>query len=139
VKVVPDTMLWVSYCTLAGGFRQKLIDRARRNRARLFVSDYILKELTDTLIEDLGRSRRFAWLARRAVLRAARLVKLTAHVIRHVETDPADDAIVQTALTAKADYLVTADKELLRLKNVLNTEIITANRFAEILDAASES
>lgn len=43
------------------------------------------------------------------------------------------DAIVQTALSARADYLVTADQEILKLKKVGNVEIITAAEFARRL------
>jgi uncharacterized protein len=133
VKVVPDTMLWVSYCTLSDGYRHRLIDQARRKRVRLFVSDYILQELTETLIDDLGRSRRYAWLARRAVLRIARRVNLPVHSSRYVPGDPDDDPIIQTALSAKVHYLVTADKELLKLKKIRGVEIITAKRFDELI------
>jgi predicted nucleic acid-binding protein len=84
--------------------------------------------LTETLIDDLRRTRRYAWLARRAVLRIARLVQLPALSYRHVPGDPADDPIVQTALSAKAHFLVTADKELLKLTKVRSVEIITAKK-----------
>jgi uncharacterized protein len=133
VKIVPDTMIWVSYCTLREGYRHQLIERARRARVRLFISEYILQELADSLIEDLGRSRRYAWLARRAVLRIARLINLSSRTIRHVPGDADDDPIIQTAIEAKAHYLVTADKELLKLKRIRNVEIITAQKFEELI------
>jgi putative PIN family toxin of toxin-antitoxin system len=128
-------MLWVSYCTLKDGYRHLLIERARRRRIRFFVSEYILRELSETLIEDLGRSRRYAWLARRAVLRIARLVDLPSSTPRHVPGDPKDDPIIQTALAAKAHYLVTADKELLKLKKVRSVEIVTAQKFDELISS----
>jgi hypothetical protein len=37
VKAVPDTMLWVSYCTRRDGYRHRLIERARREGVRFFV------------------------------------------------------------------------------------------------------
>ena len=51
--------------------------------------------------------------------------------------DPNDDPIVQTALLSRAHYLLTADKELLRLRKVHNVEILNAKRFAELLDAGT--
>src|SRR5438067_429405 len=122
-------MMWVSYCTLRNGYRYRLIERARKQRVRFFVSDYILTELTETLVEDLGLSRRFASLARRAVLRVAKLVDLPPAIPRHVPGDPADDSIIQTALAAKADYLITADGEILKLVKVNNVEMLTAAQF----------
>ena len=133
MKVVVDTMLWVSYCTSKDGYRHRLINLARRKRVRFFVSEYILDELTRTLVEDLGLSRRYAWLARRAVLRVADLVDLPAVVARYVILDPADDSIVQTALVARADYLVTADTDILGLREPQEIKIITPAQFEERL------
>jgi putative PIN family toxin of toxin-antitoxin system len=122
-------MLWVSYCTIADGYRHRLIEAARKKRIRFYVSTYILDELVKALVEDLGCSRRYAGLARRAVLRIAKLVKLPAGRYRHVPGDPDDDPIVQTALVAGADYLVTADKEILKLGKVQSVEIISPAQF----------
>ena len=133
MKVVADTMMWVSYCTSKNGFRHRLIERARRQRVRFFVSGYILDELTDTLVEDLELSKRFARLARQAVLRAATQITLPDVIGSFVERDPDDNPIVQTALSAKADYLVTADTVMLRLHKVQDVQIITAERFEELL------
>jgi len=58
---------------------------------------------------------------------------------RHVPGDPDDDPIVQTAIEAKAHYLVTADKELLTLKRTRNVEIITANQFDELIQSQGKS
>jgi putative PIN family toxin of toxin-antitoxin system len=128
-----DTMLWVSYCTRQNGSRHRLIDRALKARVRLFVSDYILGELRDVLVEDLHESRRFAHLAMRAVLRRAKRVVLPKIVQRSVPGDPDDDAVVQTALSSRADFLVTADNVLLKLGKVMNVEIISVRTFAERL------
>jgi uncharacterized protein len=133
VKAVVDTMLWVSYCTLKDGYRHRLIERARRQRVRLYVSEYILDELTTVLVEDLGRTRRYASLARRAVQRIAKTIDLPPSSRRHVPDDPKDDAIVQTALTAKADYLVTADAAIIQLGKVQDVEILSVAHFEEKL------
>ena len=50
-----------------------------------------------------------------------------------VPGDPKDDAVVQTALSAKSDYLVTADILLLGLGKVQKVEIISVKTFAELL------
>ena len=124
MKVVADTMIWVSYCTRKEGYWHKLVERALRQRVRFFVSEYILNELTDCLIEDLGETRRFAKLARKAVLRIAKIVRLPPVIRPYVPGDKNDDPIVQTGLSAKADYLVTADTEILKLRKVHDLEII---------------
>ncbi len=123
-------MIWISYCVRPDGFRHRLVLAARRKRVRFLVSEYILDELQRTLVEHLGRSRRFAALARQAVLRVAKVVPLPSFVPKHVPGDPNDDPIVQTALTGKADYLVTEDTEILKLGKIRNTELITGSEFA---------
>ena len=134
MKVVADTMIWVSYCVNPHGSRHRLIETARRKRVRLFVSAYILDELERTLIDDLGRTRRFSSLARRAILRIARAVELPDFIPRHVPGDPDDDPIIQTALRSNADYLITADTEILKLKKVRNVQVVSPRVFAELLE-----
>lgn len=135
MKVVLDTMLWVSYCTRRHGSRRRLIDRAAKAKVRIFVSDYILDELTDVLIEDLGESRRFAHLARRAVLRRAKRIALPKVIRKFVPGDHDDDAIIQTAISSRADFVVTADTVLLTLRKVRDVEIISVKALAELLPA----
>jgi predicted nucleic acid-binding protein len=50
-----------------------------------------------------------------------------------VPRDPNDDPIVQTAISAGADYLVTADTELIKLEKVESVSIITASQFEQRL------
>jgi putative PIN family toxin of toxin-antitoxin system len=128
-------MFWVSYCTLEDGYRHRLIERARRQRVRLFVSEYILDELSENLIEVLRQTRRFASLASRAIRRLAKVVELPTIIARHVPGDPDDDPIVQTALSAKADFLVTADAEILKVRKFRGVEMLAAARFEAILQA----
>jgi putative PIN family toxin of toxin-antitoxin system len=130
-------MLWVSYCTCEDGYRHELLQRARQQRVRFFVSDYILDELAAVLTERLNRTTRYASLSRGAILQLAKLVSLPGQIRRHVPGDPNDDPIVQTAISAKADYLITADKALLDLRKVRDIEIITAEQFEERLPPVS--
>ncbi len=133
MKVVLDTMLWVSFCSLKDGYRHRLIARARRKRVRFFVSEYILDELENALTEGLELSERFAGLARRAVLRIAKVVDLPSLAGSFAPGDPKDNFIVQTALAAKADYLVTADKEILKVGKVEDVEILTPQQWEDLL------
>ena len=67
------------------------------------------------------------------MLRVANQVPLPDVIAEFVERDPDDNPIVQTALSAKGGYLVTADSEILALHKVRDVEIITAERFEELL------
>jgi putative PIN family toxin of toxin-antitoxin system len=136
MKVVLDSMLWVSYLVHGQGSRHRLVERAIKAKVRFFVSEYILHEVAETLVKDFKEARRVARLAVDAVLRRSKLVALPSVIEPHVPGDPKDAAIVQTALTAKADYLVTADKVLLDLTKVRDVVILTVREFAERLPAS---
>jgi putative PIN family toxin of toxin-antitoxin system len=133
MKVVADTMIWISYCTRKEGHWHRLVERARRQQVRFFVSGYILDELTTCLIEDLKESRRFANLARKSVLRIAKLIILPPTIRPYVPGDRNDDPIVQTGLSAKSDYLITADTEILKLRKIQDLEIIHPSQLEQNL------
>jgi uncharacterized protein len=135
MKAVPDSMLWVSYAANPDGPRRQLIDRAVRQRVRLATSAYILNEVARALVEVFGKSPRFATLAVQDILRITRLVRLPETVRPYVPADPNDDPIVQTALTGKADFIVTADKALLGLAKVRDVEIISLDEWLTRLPA----
>lgn len=129
-------MLWVSYAVSPRGHRTSVIVKAIKARVRLFTSAYILNEVARTLIDDFGKSQRFANQSCQAILRVTRLIDLPEQVGEFVPADPGDNPIIQTALTAKADYLVTADKVLLDLGKVRDVAILTLDQFAARLPAA---
>lgn len=136
MKVVIDTMIWVSVSLSPRGFRSQLIDDLVSRRIRIYSSEYILNELVKTLTVHLGESKAFANDSRFAVARRTTLVALPPRIPRFVPGDPKDDAVVQTAVSAKADYLVTADKEILKLKKVRSVQIVSPNAFAFVLGAS---
>jgi putative PIN family toxin of toxin-antitoxin system len=117
--------MWVSYATHADGPRSHAIQRAIRHRVRLFASEFILAEVERVLTEKLGFSRRFARLTVNSLRRLCTVVQLPQVIEQNVAADPNDDPIVQTALTGKADCVVTADKALLKLAKVRDVEIIS--------------
>ena len=133
MKAVLDSMLWVSYVTHRNGPRYRVIERASKAKVRLFVSDYILDEVTAALRRDMRESARFVRLARAAILRRAQRIVLPKRIGVYVPGDPKDDAVVQTAITSRSDYLVTADAVLLDLGKVRSVEIVTVKQFAEQL------
>lgn len=138
MKIVVDTMMWVSFTTHPHGYRGRLVEAALKRRVRFFVSQYQLDEFCNTLIEHVELPRKFVRNSRQTLELLAKTVQLPTKIPRFVERDPKDDAIVQTALSARADYLVTADQEVLKLKKVRNMTILTAAEFARLLGWSPE-
>ena len=133
MKVVADTMIWVSYFSDEQSFRHRLMEEAIRQRVRLFVSEYLADELREILVRDMEITPRDSKLALKNLLRTCKTVELPDVVPRHVPDDEKDNAIVETAVRAKADYLVSADRKILKLQKVGNVSIITAAEFARRL------
>jgi predicted nucleic acid-binding protein len=46
-----------------------------------------------------------------------------------VKEDPDDDRILECAATAMSDYIVTEDKDLLRIGQYRSTQIVTIQEF----------
>src|SRR5437868_15271804 len=99
MKVVPDTMLWVSYSTYADGPRARIIDRALRSRVRRFTSEYILDEVERVLGDRQDLPRSFVRRSARMIRRLAAVVDLPLTIGSYVSADPGDNPIIQTALT----------------------------------------
>ena len=133
MKVVADSMVWVSYFANEDGFRHGLLEQAQRYRARLFASEYLVDEVTRALVRDFEMPRRDARLVREKMFRICRTVTLPTSIPRYVPGDSHDDPIVETAIRAKADYLVTTDEEIRRLKKIRNVTIITPAELARLL------
>lgn len=139
MKVVADTMIWVSYFSDEQSFRHRLLEAAIQRRVRLFVSDYLAEELREILVRDMEISARNGKLAVKKLFRVCRTVELPDVLPNHVPGDDQDNAIVETAVRSKADYLVTADREILKLKKVGHVRIVTAAEFARLLGWSAES
>jgi putative PIN family toxin of toxin-antitoxin system len=112
------------------GARAKVIDRALRSRVRLYTSEFILGEVERVLGEYLKLPRSFVLRTSRVIRRLAQVVDLPPAISAHVAADPNDNPIIQTALSGKADCVVTADKVMLSVGKVQDVEIISLAEFA---------
>ena len=120
--VVLDTSVWVSALEFGGTpalavFHALAVDQ-------LAVSDFIEREVIRVLTGKFGREPR----ALQAVL--DELLVLTQRVQTHgavsgVCRDPNDDVILETAVAAKAEFLVAGDRDLLSLESFQGIAIIT--------------
>jgi uncharacterized protein len=57
--------------------------------------------------------------------------------VRVVEGDPNDDVVIACALQARADYIVTRDKDLLSLGGYQGILIVTPREFIDLLEGSS--
>ncbi len=129
MRLVLDTNVLIA-AFVARGQCHELLEHAARAH-ELFVSPHILEEFRGKL---LGKFRVPADAAEEAVnLLLARLQLVEPEALPEpVCRDRDDDAVLATALAARADYLITGDGDLLMLGALQTVQIIRPAGFWEI-------
>jgi putative PIN family toxin of toxin-antitoxin system len=120
-----------------------LMNAWRAGLFHLIISEHILTELTRTLAKDYFSQR----LARRnltptqaiALLRDEAIETPITATVSGVATHPEDDFILATAISGKARYLVTGDKQLCKLGSFRGVTILSPADFLNILTAPYET
>lgn len=131
MKIVLDTNVLLSALVFPGGPPEKILTMARLGELALCISPDIFSELrkvlrlkfkyTEEEVEDfIERFRAFAQM----VYPEERL-----DLITRVD---ADNRILECAVQAKADFLVTGDKkDILPLKKIKSTVIVSPSQFLD--------
>jgi len=127
LRVVADSNIFVS-ALVFGGVAARLLQNAVDGKVQLFVSEAILEETLGVMRDKFGRSAEQLEEARQAILSVADIVS-ERHILDIVKDDPDDNRILECALAAGADAIVSGDKHLLRLKRFEGISIITLREF----------
>jgi putative PIN family toxin of toxin-antitoxin system len=131
-RVVADSNIIVSAAYL-GGTPERVLHLARRGEIALFYSTFILEEVTRILT-----GKKFRWSDARVhdalASFPAIFVTFAGRRLR-VAQDDADNRILECAVAARADYLVTGDRHLLDVGHYFRTEIVTARQFLSEVSA----
>lgn len=128
VKVIIDTNLWISFLITNS---YKTLDRQiLEHKIKIILSDELLNEF----IEVIKRPKLKKYFDEVNVKRLLELFETYALFIM-VESkidkcrDKKDNFLLSLAVDSIADYLITGDKDLLSLKKINQTEIITMKDF----------
>ena len=132
MKVFFDTNVYVAEALL-GDAAGRMLEATLKASWRIFTSSHVLGEIERVMVERLGFSRRFALLTRRRVKRRAILVEPARSSRHRVPGDPDDSPILQAALAAGADYLVTNDTHLLALSGYEGLQILSMSDYYRLL------
>lgn len=104
----------------------------------LITSGYILDELEHVLRQKFGLTPQKARITARVVAKISLVV--APHAIERICRDPNDDYILAAAQAGHADYIVTADKDLLVLGEHKGTRIIRPAELRRLLqDSTGQS
>lgn len=123
IKIVLDTNVYIAAAINPDSILYKLVeDSAANNLAEYYTSPEILAELQTKLEAKFGfaRAEIVTWInhLERALTVIRPTIKLS--VIR----DPDDNKILECAVEAKADIIISADKDLTTLKEYKNIKIV---------------
>ena len=123
MRIVLDTNIYIA-AALQGQLSEEIIQISiTKNIFTLLVSEEILAELQKKL------QNKFKWLDKDVdrfllkIIKNAEIVEITENVTI-VSRDPEDNKILECALSGKADLIVTADQDLIKLKTFKGIGIV---------------
>ncbi len=128
LKVVLDTNVLIS-AILFGGKPRQILEKAIRGEIRLCLSDPILEEIKGVL-----QRSKFDYSPEMIQFILTELMGI-AHFVNPSETidvvleDRDDNRILECAVEAGANYIITGDSHLLKLSKYLNIEVLNAAAF----------
>ena len=132
-RVVADTNVLVSAIQF-GGKPKQLLDVAVDGHVDLVFSEAILDETRRVLKDKFRRTPEEVRDSDKQFRVVGRIVAPTESIYM-IDADPSDDRILECAVAADADFIVSGDKHLLALGSFRG---ITIQRVSEFLEALSE-
>ena len=132
-RVVADTNVLVSALQF-GGKPKQLLDLAIDGQVDLAASESIIAETLRVLKDKFERAPEWVAEADRQLRVMIRLVQPT-ESIRAIEADPTDDRILECAVAAGAEVIVSGDTHLLSMGSFRGTWI---QRVAEFLGSLED-
>jgi putative PIN family toxin of toxin-antitoxin system len=128
-RVVLDTNTLISGL-LWDGNESIVIEKAEKKAIKLFISHHILKELDGVLKRDKFSKKLEGkeYTVEKAIAKIALISTLIepSSNITEIEEDPADNRVLECAISCKADFIVSGDKHLLNLKEYEGIKIVKA-------------
>jgi putative PIN family toxin of toxin-antitoxin system len=131
IGVTADTNIFISALVFPGGKPFQLLQLARASKINLTVSEAILDEISGVL------ARKFGWPpadiadARKWITEIARTAMPAVH-LDVIREDPPDNRILECAVAAGSDYIVSGDNDLLRLGRYDSIEILSVSDFLDL-------
>lgn len=115
LKVVFDTNVYISSYVAPNSKSEEIFFLAKRGKFKLFVSPAIGMEVANKLRKKIGTSEDEVQRVIRQIGKVAEVIK--PQIKLKVLNDEPDNRILECAVAAEANIIITGDKHLLKLKN----------------------
>jgi len=132
IKVVLDTNVYISSIFWEGGNPHKIVEKAMDGKISVYISKQIVEELERVLRADFKEPEEAVQRQVNLIIRYARSVE-PREKIPIVKEDPEDNKIIECGVCCRAEYIITGDKHLLRLKEFRGIKIVSPKEFIDIL------
>jgi len=128
IKVVLDTNIIVS-AIIFGGKPRDIICLIQEREIQAYVSSFILFELKEVLAKKFNFNDEKLKEAE-DLIKESFIVISPRTTVKAIKDYLIDNKILEVAVEAKADYLISGDKKhILKLKKIKQTKIISAEEF----------
>jgi putative PIN family toxin of toxin-antitoxin system len=135
--VVVDTNIFISGLIIPRGYPYLVMELWRNNHFELATSSYIIQEISEVLTRE--KIKKKYHLSPSVINKVINLLHESALIIhpkrsRYRVRDHKDQVVLDTAITARAHFLITGDEDLLFLSDKINLGrlcITTAKKFIE--------
>lgn len=133
IRVVLDTNILIS-ALVYGGNPRKVLEAVISGTIQMSVSEALIQETQEVLQRpQFGLSIQFV---QNTVAELTSLAEWVAPKKHHqlIKEDPSDNLVLDCAVAAEADYLVTGDSHLLRLQKCGEVRIVTPQELVAVLE-----
>ncbi len=134
IKVVIDTNTLISALGWKEGIPAQILGLCLDKKIKMFLSLDILDEIEDVLSRE-----KFSFLDREMKKEFIMLLKELAEIVTPeisiyaVKDDPDDNIILECAVSCNADYIISGDRHLLKMREYKGIKIISPAEFLEII------
>ncbi len=142
MRAVLDTNVVISAMLIRDGIEDRILRAWQRGAFDLVLSPQILDEMGRALSYEKFRKAR--WMAEEEIVAllqslAQESLLVPGKVRVEVSRDPEDNKFLEAAIEARAQYVVTGDKDLLDLKTYRHVRIVRPAAFLKILRKAERA
>ena len=131
-----DTNVWVS-ALLWGGKPAAIVRAAEEKKLNIFISEDIATDISQVLAYPKLEKTYHPILRRQdlieQVLKNAKFVKVT-NKVELIKEHPADNKFLECALAAKADYIVSGNRHLLKVVSYKRIPVFSVSDFLALIE-----